>query len=108
MFFLRLIFIKEVLIELQNLNPSKSAPSYNPPVKYLKLASRVIAAISTKLFNISISTSTFPNSLKTSEINPLHKKEDRSSCRNYKLISLIPTESKILKKMYLQIIILLL
>ena len=58
-FFLRLIYIKEVLIELQNLDSSKSAPSYNPPVKYFKLASRVIAPILTKLFNISISTSTF-------------------------------------------------
>ena len=36
-FFLHLISIKEVLIELQNSDPSKSAPSYNPPVKYIYL-----------------------------------------------------------------------
>ena len=70
-FFLQPISIEEVSHELTTLDPLKSTQSDNPPVKYIKLATGVIAPTLTKLFNHCITTCTFPQSLKTSEIIPL-------------------------------------
>ena len=97
-FFLHPISTEEVYNEIRNLNPAKSTPSHNPPVKYIKLAARVIAPILTNLFNTSIATSTFPDALKLSEIIPLFKQGDKLDCSNYRPISLIPTLSKIFEK----------
>ena len=92
------ISIEEVSHELTTLDPSKSTQSDNPPVKYIKLATGVIAPTLTKLFNHCITTSTFPQSLKTSEIIPLFKQGDIYSCNNYRPISLISIFSKIFEK----------
>ena len=69
-FFLQTISIEEVSHELTTLDPSKSTQSDNPPGKHIKLATGVIAPTLTKLFNHCITTSTFPQSLKTSKIIP--------------------------------------
>ena len=84
-FFLQPISL-EVSHELTNLDPSKGTRSDNPPVKYIKLAAGVIAPTLTNLFNHCITTSTFPKSLKMSEIIPLFKQGDIYSCNNYKPI----------------------
>ena len=67
-FFLQPISVEEVLHELRNLDPSKSTQSDNSPIKCIKLAAGVIAPTLTNLFNHCITTSTFPKSLKMSEI----------------------------------------
>ena len=74
-FFLQPISVEEVFHKLRNLDPSKSIRSDNPPVKYIKLAAGVIAPTLTNSFNCCITTSTFPKSLKMSEIILLFNKE---------------------------------
>ena len=88
-FFLQPISVEEVSHELTNLDPLKSTRSDNLPVKYIKLAAGVIAPTLTNLFNYCITTSTFPKSLKLSEIIPLFKQGDicinnKETCNNYR------------------------
>ena len=97
-FFLQPISIEELSHELTTLDPSKSTQSDNPPVKYIKLATGIIAPTLTKLFNHCITISTFPQSLKTSEIIPLFKQGDIYSCNNYRPISLISIFSNFFEK----------
>ena len=82
-FFLQPISVEEVSHELTNLDSSKGSRFENLPVKYMKLAAGVIAPTLTNLFNHCITTSTFPKSLKMSEIIPLFKQGDIYSCNNY-------------------------
>jgi hypothetical protein len=45
-----------------------------------------------------LSTGTFPDILKYSEIKPIHKKVDKTQITNYRSISLLPVFSKIFEK----------
>ena len=67
-FFLKPISIKEVLIELNNVDLAKSTNSDSPTNKYIKLAASAIASTLTFLFRQCILTSIFPSSFKMSEI----------------------------------------
>ena len=58
----------------------------------------VIAPTLINLFNHCIKTSTFPKSLKMSEIVPLFKQGDIYSCNNYRPISLISIFLKFFEK----------
>ena len=52
----------------------------------------------THIFNLSLSSGIFPNSLKIAKIVPIHKKDDPSLIENYRPISILPAISKILEK----------
>ena len=47
---------------------------------------------------MSIPQCIFPDTLKTSDIIPCHKKDDTSNKTNYRPISLLPTISKVFEK----------
>ncbi len=51
------------------------------------------------IFNISLSTGTFPNKLKESRTVPIFKAGNPEVCDNYRPIALLSTLSKILEKM---------
>jgi hypothetical protein len=49
-----------------------------------------------------LSTGTFPDRLKFSEIEPIYKKGDKTFITNYRAISLLIVFSKVLKRVYVK------
>ena len=52
------------------------------------------------IFNLSFSTSIFPNDMKTAKVIPLYKNGKKSDFSNYRPISLLSQISKILEKLF--------
>ena len=64
----------------------------------LKLFLKGIAIPLTLIFQKSIDTGKFPDSLKLANVQPVHKKNDRQLKSNYRPISLLPLCGKIFEK----------
>ena len=88
----------EILKVVQSLKPSKSCGHDEISVKLLKKIIFYIVSPLTHIFNLSLSSGIFPNSLKIAKIVPIHKKDDPSLIENYRPISILPAISKILEK----------
>lgn len=97
-FFLQPITEVEVISLLRELNSSKSTGSNEIPIKYLKLATTIIAPILTDLFNYCIKSGEYPDILKVAQIVPIHKKGEKEKCTNYRPISLLSPINKIFEK----------
>ena len=65
---------------------------------FLKQISPEICLPLSIIFNKSIESATFPDSMKLGDIMPVYKSKDRASCTNYRPISLLPVVSKILER----------
>ena len=63
--------------------------------RLIKDAKTVIGPYLVKIINTGYKTSTFPNSMKTTVIKPIHKKHSIDDIENYRPISILPTLSKI-------------
>ena len=87
-----------VLKLLNNINPSKAAGLDNLSGKFLKEGSSVLAGPITKIINLSISLSSFPDECKHAKLKPLFKKGTTTNPKNYRPISLLPLISKIIEK----------
>ena len=70
------IQIDDVLKELQNLNPYKSAGLDNLDHLFLKLSTAMVATSITSLFNLSFVSSEIPKDWKVAVVIPLFKGED--------------------------------
>ena len=79
----------EVLNHLNVLKLSKSVRSNGIPIRYIKMASCIIAPTLTKLYNYCIEEGTFPDILKIAEVKPIYKKGPKDICENYRPISLL-------------------
>ena len=66
--------------------------------KILKTVSPFIVSPLTHICNRMLSTGSFPDRLKFSEIKPIYKKGDKTKIANYRPISLLPAFSKIYEK----------
>lgn len=94
--------IDEVHDVIMSLKSKSSAGFDGISSRLLKQVADVVAPILTFLVNSSFETGKFPGVLKHSIIKPLHKKGSRKNCCNYRPISLVPTVSKVLEKLYLK------
>ena len=97
------IFFKPIsqneLIEVcKSLRNTKSCGYDNIGCNVLKQIIHAIVKPLVYIFNISLSTGTFPSKLKIAKIIPVFKKDDRHSLKNYRPISLLPCISKLLEK----------
>lgn len=71
---------------------------YGMNTQILKCIGNNIAIPLTKLLNLCIKYSVFPESFKLSKIIPLHKKGSYNDCNNFRPIAIIPILSKIFEK----------
>ena len=67
-------------------------------IKLLKRIKHIIVQPLTLIINQSLTFGIYPDKFKISKIIPLHKKDDRTIVSNYRLISLLPTMSKIIER----------
>ncbi|MPC31523.1 hypothetical protein E2C01_024815 [Portunus trituberculatus] len=82
---------------LSGINPKKAYGSDGVPPIVLKNCASVLAPCLAKLFQLCLSTSTFPSRWKFAYIQPVPKEGDRSNPSNYSPIALISCLSKVFK-----------
>jgi len=70
--------------------------------KILKISSLFIVSPLTYICNRMLSTGTFLDRLKYSEIKPIYKKGDKTLITNYRPISLLPVFSNIFERSYIK------
>ena len=90
--------------EITSLNSHKATGPDNIPAKILKVAVDEITYSLTDLFNQTVNTCSFPTNLKKADITPVFKKDNSTTKKNYRPISILPSTSKIFERiMYRQI-----
>ena len=92
--------VKIVILNLKSKKPSIN--SYG--IDVLKYLSNVISPVLASLINRSVTSGTFPQSLKLAKLIPLPKPGLKTDANNYRPISILPVLSKIFEKiMYKQL-----
>ena len=79
--------IEEIIKELKS---KKSCGYDETTARILKIRSPFIVSPLTYICNRMLTTGTFPDRLKYSEIKPMYKKGDKTLIANYRPISLLP------------------
>ena len=87
--------IPEVKKILKSLNVNKATGPDGISNCLLKNTADVLA----KLFNFSLEAGVFPSDWKTSNVVPVHKKNDAQNSCNYRPVSLLYNVSKIFKRL---------
>ena len=89
----------EVLLEIEKLKNKTSQDIAGVSSKFLKQIAVEISAPLCYIYNLSLSTGTFPNVWKTSHTVPIFKDSgDRTNMSNYRPVGIISAFSKILEK----------
>lgn len=88
----------QVLKVIDSLKTKNSSGHDNISTRLLKHIKTDLLQPLCFIFNQSISTGIFPDSLKIAKVSPIFKKGDSSSLDNYRPISLLPACSKVLEK----------
>ena len=99
-FNLKLVNEQDVMKIINSLNNSSSTGVDFIDTQTIKLVRKQILPAMTKIINLSIQTSVFPNIYKHSQIIPLKKKPSLSNldCSSYRPVNLLPIPGKIVEK----------
>ena len=87
-FFFAPITPEEIKLEILSIPINKSHGLYSCPTQILKCLYNVITDILAQIFNISITSGTYPSKLKMAKITAIFKTEDETNPNNYRPISL--------------------
>ena len=93
------IQLTETLNVIHLLNKSHANGHDNISSFFLKTAAEVFASPLTVLFNYALLFDVFPDALKIAKVVPIHKGNSISRVSNYLPISILPTISKVFKKL---------
>ena len=83
---------------ISQLNKGKALGPLSIPVTILKDNVNILSTPLSFIINRSFEQGVFPESLKTAQVTPVHKKEDTLTISNYRPISLLSVFNKILEK----------
>ena len=90
---------QEIIEIISSFKPEKLAGSYSIPRKILRPLTDDISEHLSIIFNKSFATGLFPEKLKVAKVIPIHKKDFKLECSNYRPISLPSNIDKILEKL---------
>ena len=93
-----LLTIKQTIGIIDKISSNKASGYDGLSVRVLKKIAPVFANPLSKLLNLSVSTTSFPNHWKIAKVTPLHKGGARNDINNYRPISVLPILSKIFQK----------
>ena len=98
-FELKEAMISDVFKKLQEVNVAKATGHDSIPDKILKIAAPVISKSLADLFNLSITTNTFPDDWKVAKVFPLFKSGERNDPNNFRPISVLPTIARAFERL---------
>ena len=84
---------------LKKLLNSKATGIYETPNKILKACSDIISPHFSQIFNVSLTTKCYPDSLKFAKVAPVYKGGDKDNLDNYRPISVLPTVARVFEKL---------
>lgn len=87
----------EVKAVMLKLDEEKAVGPDNLSPRLLRQCAHELAGPLTTLFNECLRTSRWPSAWKMSRVVPVHKKDDKTSAKNYRPVSLLPVLSKVLE-----------
>ena len=97
-FYFRRVTIEDVAIQTKNLNSNKVSPVTSTPVRTLRENYDVFCTLIQNLYNYGLSKCICPKELKAGDISQLVKKEDNFMKKNYRIITVLQSESKIYER----------
>ena len=84
---------------IRGLNPNKSHGHDNLIIRMLKLRGDDICEPLDMIFNQALISGSFPSDWKKVNIDPIHKKGDKQTLKNYRPVSLLPICDKIFERL---------
>ena len=88
----------EMYKKVKSLDPKSACQENDIPAKLLIGTNDIISSHLSKIYNVSKNKNDFDDSLKKADATPLYKEKERTSKKNYRPVSILPTLSKLYEK----------
>ena len=88
----------DIIKLIKKLNPNKSTTFQHIPGKILVEYADVVNCKMSELINNNIEENSFPDVLKSADVNPVFKKKDRTDAENYRPVSVLSYTSKVFER----------